>query len=74
MVAVKEKTQEQLIRNVAGIKDVAEHFEVSKRCIMNWISAGTFPRPYRIGRRTLRWDILELNSWIEDGCPRIEEK
>ena len=74
MVAVENKTQEPEIRSVVGLPGVSGAFGVTPRCIQNWIAAGTFPRPMRLGRRILRWDVGALNEWIEAGCPRCQEK
>ena len=75
MVTV-EKTQEPQseIRSFIGVSGVASAFAVTPRCIKNWINNGSFPKPYRIGRRILRWDVAALNDWIEAGCPRVQEK
>jgi excisionase family DNA binding protein len=55
-----------------GLVEVAEHFNVSRRTILNWIERREFPGPIRVGRQ-LRWRVDELNEWIEAGCPAIIE-
>lgn len=74
MVGIAKTKPKPQIRSVVGLRDVADHFDVTPRCIQNWINDGSFPRPYRIGRRILRWDVAALNEWIEAGCPRCQEK
>lgn len=56
-----------------AIEQVCEHFGVCKTTVHNWLNEGTFPRPERIGRRTIRWNAETLNAWIEAGCPATSQ-
>lgn len=73
MPLVRDKTPIQ-IKTMIGLRDVAEHFGVTTRCIQKWIDEGVFPQPIRIGRRLLRWEIGRLNDWISAGCPRPRQE
>ncbi|MEM9352438.1 MAG: helix-turn-helix domain-containing protein [Planctomycetota bacterium] len=64
---------ENAIRRLATKEQVSEHFGVTGRTINIWIARGLFPAPRRIGRRERRWDVAELNDWIEAGCPAVNE-
>jgi hypothetical protein len=33
--------------------------------------SGRLPLPCRLGK-CLRWSVLELLRWIQDGCPRLD--
>ena len=70
----RSKTPRTQLRLVVGIRDVANHFEVSTRSITNWVERGEFPEPYRVGGRLLRWDVSALNAWIESGCPAVTDE
>lgn len=65
--------QTPAVRALVGLREVAEHFEVTPRGIQKWVNRGEFPKPMRVGRRLLRWDVEVLNQWIEAGCPKITE-
>ena len=67
------KTPRTRLRLVVGLKDLATHFEVSTRTIQGWIARGEIIKPYRVGGRLLRWDVEDLNTWIEGGCKNVTE-
>jgi prophage regulatory protein len=45
--------------------------EVETRCglarstIYDWIKAGAFPKPVRLGQRSVGWRESEIRAWIE---------
>jgi len=47
------------------LRQVAERFGVHRNTILQWVAAGTFPRPIRLSRRTLRWREMDINNHIE---------
>ena len=69
-------TQEQLRRMVTS-GHVCKQFGVPHQTLMRWVKAGSFPAPFRIGRRILRWDAAEIDAWIEtqrlDTNTEVEE-
>ncbi len=67
------KTPRTRLRLVVGLRDLAVHFEVSTRTIQGWIARGEIIKPYRVGGRLLRWDVENLNTWIEGGCKNVTE-
>jgi predicted DNA-binding transcriptional regulator AlpA len=71
--AIKTPKPAPAVRSLIGLSGVAEHFNVTPRCIQKWVDVGLFPEPLRIGR-TVRWEISSLNSWIEAECPPVRKK
>ena len=67
------KTPRTRLRLVVGLKDLAAHFEVPTRTIQGWIARGEIIKPYRVGERLLRWDVEDLNKWIEGDCKNVTE-
>ena len=65
---------QEIVKPVIGLQPLADHLGVSSRTILRWVNAGEFPKPFRIGRRLLRWEVEIVNQWIDDGCPEIPEK
>ena len=52
-------------------KTLAGLLGVSKRHVRRMNSAGSLPRPIKLGR-SVRWSVAEVNQWIEAGCPDRE--
>jgi predicted DNA-binding transcriptional regulator AlpA len=44
---------------------LASLFGVSKQTIRRWWQAGVFPAPLRVGRRSIRWRLSEIRTFIE---------
>jgi predicted DNA-binding transcriptional regulator AlpA len=49
---------------------VASAFGVSKRTLRRWWQAGDFPAPLRIGRRSIRWRLSDLQNFIARETPQ----
>lgn len=39
---------------------------VCRKTIGRWCKAGKFPRPVRIGGRSIAWDRAEVDAWIAE--------
>jgi prophage regulatory protein len=48
------------------MKNVKELLGASRSTIYRWIGEGTFPRPVRVGERSVRWRLDDLEAW-RDG-------
>ena len=44
---------------------VAALFRVSKQTLRRWWQAGLFPAPLRCGRRSIRWRLSDIQTFIE---------
>lgn len=55
-------------KRLGTVKDVAARLGVSDRAIWKWNAAGKIPDPIRLGR-SVRWDLDELERWIDASCP-----
>ena len=58
-------------KRLGTIKDVAARLDVSDRAIWKWNATGRLPKPIRLGR-SVRWDLDELDAWIDAACPDRE--
>jgi len=45
----------------------------SVRHVYRMADAGLMPRPVRLGN-LVRWRRVELEAWINDGCPRLQRR
>ncbi|HAY22657.1 MAG TPA: AlpA family transcriptional regulator [Desulfobacterales bacterium] len=55
-------------KRMLGVKEVAEYLGLKVQTIYNQVSAGTFPIKHRRIGRLLKWDILDVNVYL-DGLP-----
>jgi len=49
------------------VEQVAKRYGVSKDSIWRWRREGEFPRPVKIGGKTTRWRLRDLEEW-EGRC------
>lgn len=52
---------------------VATHFGVSKLTLRRMWMRGDFPAPLRIGRRSLRWRLTDIQRWISEHSNEKKE-
>lgn len=59
-------------RQLGDIAIVAKKCDCSEKHIRRLSDAGRMPRPFRLGR-SLRWDLTEIDQWIENRCPDLRK-
>ena len=57
--AMAEAKAQELLRR----QDVERRFGVSRSWIYCEMRAGRFPEPIRIGKRAVRWKVVDLDEW-----------
>jgi excisionase family DNA binding protein len=57
-------------RRFGDVKIVATKLYCSPRHIYRMADSGRMPRPIKLGS-LVRWDLDELDRWIESGCPSV---
>lgn len=55
-------------KRLGTVKDVATRLDVSQRAVWKWNASAKLPEPIRLGR-SVRWDMNEVERWIDAGCP-----
>ena len=50
-------------RELLRREEVEERFGVSRSWIYSEMRAGRFPEPVRIGARSVRWRVADLDEW-----------
>lgn len=45
------------------VEQVAQRYSVSKDTIWRWRREGDFPRPVKLGDKTTRWRLRDLEEW-----------
>lgn len=67
---MKEPTPniESPLHKLIDVKAVAEMCGVSQETIRRLNDRGAMPKPIRLGR-AVRWNVLEIQNWISQGCP-----
>jgi prophage regulatory protein len=56
--------QEQQPPRVLRRREVERRVGHSRSTLYGWIAAGEFPRPVRIGARTVAWVESEISDWL----------
>jgi len=49
-----------------NVQTVASMLGTGKSTIWRWVSNGMLPEPVRLGMRTTRWKLSEINQFISD--------
>lgn len=55
------------------VQAVAALLGCSPRTVYRLSDAGRMPRPIKLGA-LVRWNRATLESWIADGCPRVDRR
>jgi len=50
--------------NLLRIEQVIEKTTLGRRSVYNYMKAGRFPAPVRLGDRHVRWVEDEVNAWL----------
>lgn len=61
------------INSVLRLPQVISATGMSKATIYLWMSENRFPKPVRIGQRSVAWVAQEINDWILE-CIRQRNK
>jgi prophage regulatory protein len=51
---------------VLRLADIEARCAVNRRTLYYWIERGIFPRPIRLGPRTVGWLDRDIDAWIEE--------
>lgn len=52
-----------MVRELMRREEVEERFSVSRSWIYGEMRAGRFPEPVKIGKRSVRWRVVDLDEW-----------
>ena len=52
------------MKPLLDIEHIAEHFDVKKNTIYDWIREGDFPKGFYIRPREQRWNWSDIEAWI----------
>ncbi|MCY4554903.1 MAG: AlpA family phage regulatory protein [Chloroflexi bacterium] len=52
-----------MVRELMRREEVEERFGVSRSWIYCEMRAGRFPEPVKIGKRSVRWRVVDLDEW-----------
>jgi len=54
-----------MVNKIVRLKQAISHTGLSRSSIYLYIKAGTFPKPIKLGERSIGFIESELNEWIE---------
>ena len=52
--------------------ELAKHLGVSPQTVKRWSRNGDIPRGRRVGPRLLKWNRQDIETWLDQGCPRTD--
>jgi len=52
--------------NLLSINQVCEKVNRSRVTLWKWVKDGQFPKPLKIGNRTLGWKEADFNHWLQE--------
>ena len=55
-----------MVRELMRREEVEERFGVSRSWIYCEMRAGRFPEPVKIGKRSVRWRVVDLDEWAAE--------
>lgn len=54
--------------------DICSLLQITRSAVEGRLRRGTFPKPIKLGSRSLRWREDVITQWIQAGCPeRFED-
>ena len=56
-------------RYLLDAEDMAEFLQIPRAAAQQLAWTGRIPTPLTIGGSLIRWSVLELAKWVQDGCP-----
>lgn len=59
--SMKEKNPQQLLR----LPDVLKLVPIARSVLYGMVKEGTFPRPVKLGRRSVAWRRDDVQNWID---------
>jgi predicted DNA-binding transcriptional regulator AlpA len=60
----KPTTAKPPLPTLYSIEEVAAMVSLTTTGLRNIVRRGEFPRPFRVGRRVLRWDGEVIRNWL----------
>lgn len=51
---------------VLRVKQAAEMLSVSKAILYDWVRAGKFPKPIKLGQRAAGWTLEQIEQWLKE--------
>lgn len=58
---------------LASVHDVAVRCRISVETVRRFTRLGSMPQPVRVGNRTIRYRLSEIDAWISNGCPDLSD-
>ena len=53
------------------LKEVMHRVGLGRSTIYRWMDEGRFPRPVKLGPRSIAWEEIDIDEWI---CSRLRQK
>jgi predicted DNA-binding transcriptional regulator AlpA len=64
----------QIIGDRTAMPVILPIIPVSKATIYNWVKAGRFPNPTKLGPGTSAWRIADVRAWLKTASGPVEKE
>jgi excisionase family DNA binding protein len=68
-----DKKLREPVPELLDVNAVATQLGASSRTVRRLVDCGKMPRPISLGR-SVRWRRTEIEEWIRQGCPKVEQR
>ena len=51
---------------VVRMGELLRRLQISRATVYRWVDGGKFPRPVRLGERTIGWRESALSAWLSE--------
>ena len=66
---VRDRLTLAVMDKLMTARDVMAAVRLSRATIYNLLAAGEFPRPVRIGSKSVRWRASDIAAWVDSLQP-----
>ena len=60
---MKHRSDDRLLK----VLELTEFLGVAHSTLYKWVEEGTFPKPYKMGKKSVRWRLSEVEQWLEEN-------
>lgn len=61
------------MKGLVSIENLAVYLDVCEDTVESWVERGIIPPPLRLGDRTRRWRLRDVDKWIDEhnNAPKL---
>ncbi len=68
----KNETPVQQPTRLIRLKEVMHRVGLGRSTIYRWMDEGKFPKPVRLGVRTVAWEESDIDLWVQSKTAELD--